>query len=299
MAMKYYADHASHQGHNRELYQALIITLVGNAVLAAGKSLAAGLTDSTALTADAYNSLSDLLYSVMLVIGLLIALRPADLSHPQGHRRFEPLVGLVISFSMAWAGYQAVSEAVQKISSGPTPFTFGLPALVLIASALMKVVMYVLINRIARQVNSPTLKTAATDNLLDVITSITAIVGILLSRIAPLADPIAGILVSIWIFRAAYNALKENLDFLTGAGATEEQRTDFQEIIASVPGVLNVHQIFSEHVGTKLLLDVHINVDGNTPLVDVHRIESEIEARLMEVPDVERAYIHIEPPGYD
>ncbi len=297
--MKYYADHSGHPAQNREFHQALIITLVGNGVLAAGKSLAASLTDSAALTADAYNSLSDLLYSVMLVIGLLIALRPADISHPQGHRRFEPLVGLVISFSMAWAGYQAVSEAVGKIFSGPSAFDFGLPSLVLTASALVKALMYALIRRIARLVHSPTLKTAATDNLLDVITSFTAMVGILLSRILPLADPIAGLLVAIWIFRAAYNALKENLDFLTGAGATEEQRTDFREIIAAVPGVLNVHQIFSEHVGTKLLLDVHINVDGSTPLVEVHRIESEIEARLMKEPDVERAYIHIEPPGYD
>lgn len=297
--MKYYADYSSQGNNNREIHRALIITLAGNGILAVGKSLAASLSGSAALTADAYNSVSDLLYSVMLVIGLLIALRPPDISHPQGHRRFEPLVGMVISFSMAWAGYQAVSEAVGKIISGSESFDFGLPSLVLIGAALVKAAMYMLIRRIAGQVHSPTLKTAATDNLLDVITSFTAFVGILLSKVVPLADPIAGLLVSVWIFRAAYRALKENLDFLTGAGATEEQREDFRQIIASVPGVLNVHQIFSEHVGTKLLLDVHINVDGSTPLNDVHRIESEVEARLMTEPDVERAYIHIEPPGFD
>lgn len=298
--MKYYSDHADSVKNNHKMYKALIITLCGNILLALIKALAANHSDSTALSADAYNSISDVLYSVMLVIGLLIAVRPADISHPQGHRRFEPLVGMIVSFSMAWAGYRAVSESIDKIIDSPEPFEFGLPVLILLCSAIIKAVMYWTINRIARQIQSPTLQTAATDNLMDTITSFTAIIGIVAAQfINPLADPIAGILVSVWIFRAAFNAMRENLNFLTGAGATENQREDFRQIIASVPGVLNVHQIFAEYVGTKLLLDVHINLDGGTTLYEVHRIESEIETRLMEIPDVERAYIHIEPPEFE
>jgi cation diffusion facilitator family transporter len=231
---------------------------------------------------------------------MMIAIRPADISHPQGHRRFEPLVGLLISFSMAWAGYQAISESIDKIRSGPTTFDLGLPILVLFFSAVIKGVMYWLIHRIAIDLSSPTLKTAATDNLMDTITSFTAIIGIYLSSIwSPLADPIAGILVSVWIFRAAFEALQENLGFLTGAGASEERRQQFLDIIRSVPGVANVHQLFAEHVGSTFVLDVHINVDGNTPLYQVHRIETEIEEKLTAIPDVERAYIHVEPLGYE
>ncbi|NMB93539.1 MAG: cation transporter, partial [Flexilinea flocculi] len=81
--------------------------------------------------------------------------------------------------------------------------------------------------------------------------------------------------------------------------AKAAEREDFQKIIASVPGVINVHQIFTEYVGTKLLLDIHINVDGKLTLYEVHAIESEIESRLTENPEVERAYIHIEPPEFD
>ena len=298
--MKYYSDHKRSNENNQQLYRALVITLCGNVFLAVIKSLAAKYSGSSAVTADAYNSISDVLYSVMLVIGLLIAVRPADISHPQGHRRFEPLVGLVISISMAWAGYQAVADSIDKIIHGTRAFEFGLPSLVLLCSAIIKALMYWLINRISRKINSPTLSTAAIDNLMDTITSFTAIVGIIAARFFyPLADPIAGILVSIWIFRAAFKALKENLDFLTGAGAKAAEREDFQKIIASVPGVINVHQIFTEYVGTKLLLDIHINVDGKLTLYEVHAIESEIESRLTENPEVERAYIHIEPPEFD
>jgi cation diffusion facilitator family transporter len=175
-----------------------------------------------------------------------------------------------------------------------------MPVIVLVGSALIKLLMFWLIRRIAKDISSPTLKTASVDNLMDTITSLTAIAGILLSQIwTSLADPIAGILVAIWIFRAAFNALVENLGFLTGAGAPEERRQQFLDEIAAVPGVANVHQLFTEYAGTKFVLDVHINVDGNTTLYEVHRIETEIEERLTAIPDVERAYIHVEPLGYD
>lgn len=298
--MKYFSDTSDPEHNNKKTYQALIITLVGNLLLAVGKMTAAQIAPSAALQADAYNSFSDVLYSITLVIGMLIALRPADISHPQGHRRFEPLVGLVISFSMAMAGYQAFTGSIDKIRNGVEPFEFGLPVIVLLFSAIIKALMFWLINRIAKDLASPTLQTAALDNLMDTITSFTAILGILLSRIwTPLADPIAGILVAIWIFRAAFNAIRENLNFLTGAGAPEERRQQFLEVINTVPGVGNVHQLFAEYVGTKYMLDLHINVDGKTSLYEVHRIESEIEDRLTAIPDVERVYVHVEPMGYD
>lgn len=297
--MKWYADQSSSSEDRGSIYQALAVTLIGNLLLAVMKLLAARASGSSALLADAYNSISDVMYSVTLVFGLMLALRPADPSHPQGHGRFEPLVGLIISFSMAWAGYEALHGSVEKIQHGFAPASLGMPTLVLLLSALIKGVMYWLVNRVAVRISNPTLKTAAEDNLMDTITSATAIVGILLSAwIDPLADPIAGILVSVWIFRAAFNALRENLGFLTGAGASQSELEELRRQIAAVPGVLNVHQLFAEYVGTKLLLDVHINVAGSKTLNEVHSIETEIESLIKENKDVERIYIHAEPPEY-
>ncbi len=298
--MKLFSDSPNTKAENAQTYKALIITLTGNLILAVMKLIASHISESSGLRADALNSLSDVLYSTMLVIGMFIALRPPDISHPQGHRRFEPLVGVVISFSIAWAGYQALSGSIDKIQNGPQPLEMGLPVIVLMISALIKAAMYLVIRRIAKQVNSPTLKIAAMDNVMDTVTSFTAILGVIASRyINLLADPIAGILVSLWIFRAAFLALLENLGFLTGAGAPEETRQEFISLISGVPGVANVHQLCTEYVGTRYLLDVHINVDGKTSLHEVHRIESEVVKKLLEHPDVERAYVHVEPIGYD
>lgn len=298
--MKYFSERAQPRHTNRENYKAMIITLAGNILLAVMKWIAAGYTASSGLRADAYNSLGDVMYSVMLVIGMYVAMQPPDISHPQGHKRFEPLIGLMISLSIAIAGYRALSESIAKLRFDPQPLHELFPILILAVSALIKAVMFLLIRRIADKINSPTLKTTALDNITDTVSSFTAILGIVLSMfVSPLADPIAGILVSIWIFRAAYASLRENLGFITGAGAPIDRREEFLSVIRAVPGVINVHQLFTEYIGTKYLLDVHINVDGKTTLNEVHRIETEIEKRLMALEDIERVYTHVEPPGYD
>ena len=298
--MKYFSEKAQSPQTNSHYYKAMTITLAGNVLLAVMKWIAANYSASSALRADAYNSLGDVMYSLLLVIGMYVSMQPPDISHPQGHKRFEPLMGLMISLSIAIAGYRALSGSIDKIRFGAEPLTEIFPIIVLAASASIKGVMYLLIRRIANKINSPTLRTTALDNITDTISSFTAILGIVGSRfVAPIADPIAGILVSVWIFRAAYMSMRENLEFITGAGAPKDRREEFVSVIKSVPGVLNVHQLFTEYVGTKYLLDVHINVDGKTTLHDVHHIETMIEKRLVELDDVGRVYVHAEPPGYD
>lgn len=286
--------------HNRLYRIALVITIVGNVTLAVSKGIVAYLSGSVAIYADAANSVSDVLYSIMMVLGLWMAMRPPDLSHPQGHSRFEPLVGMVVAMSMGFAGYEAARTALARFLQGGLAIEPGLPMLVLLASAAIKAGMFVSIRRIANQVNSPALRTTARDHLSDVLTSTAAFVGAVGSDfVTPLLDPIAGLLVALWIFRTAFAALRENLNFLTGAGATEELRNQIVEAAASVPGVLRVHHTMTEYVGPQLVVDMHINVKGSTRLDDSHKISDEVIARIEAIPEVDRAYVHIEPEGYD
>ena len=89
----------------RRLYdRAILIAIVGNALLAVAKGVSAWISGSTAVLSDAMNSLSDILYSALMAAGLRIAQQPADESHPQGHSRFEPVVGLLVALAMAAAG---------------------------------------------------------------------------------------------------------------------------------------------------------------------------------------------------
>jgi cation diffusion facilitator family transporter len=280
----------------RLLRRAMMITILGNLMLAAGKGIVAYTSDSTALYADAANSVSDLLYSLLLTWGLWMAQRPPDITHPQGHSRFEPLAGLIVAAAMTLAGYEAGRVAVIRFLAGGAAIPLGWPTVVLLLSAALKVGMYGSIHKIAARTASSGLDAVATDNLADVLTSAAALLGTLGSRfVHPITDPIAGLLVAVWIFRSAYGVWRENLVYLTGGGAPTALRGKIVERASAVEGVIRVHQVITEHVGPELVADIHINVDGNLPLFDAHAIEDEVRARVEELPGIDRAYVHAEP----
>ncbi len=294
--MQLVRDFKPQQDHQKLYNQAVWITLGGNILLAGGKALVAYISGSAAIYSDAANSISDVVYSLLLVLGLYVATRPPDISHPQGHSRFEPLTGLIVTVSMFFASYAAGSNAIQRYLAGGEAIKLDLPTLVLLFSAAIKAVMFVLIRNIGKKLNSPTLKTTAKDNLSDVLTSVAAFIGVVGSTVIhPLADPIAGFLVAIWIFIQAFKAGKENLGLLTGKGASPEEIDEFVKAVQSVPGVIQVHHIMTDYVGPKLIVDIHINVDGNTTLRDSHAISDAVAQKLHEFPQVDRAYVHLEP----
>lgn len=290
------------QPENNRLYiTAMAITLGGNVLLAVGKGIVAWISGSAAIYSDAANSISDVVYSILMVLGLWAATRPPDLGHPQGHSRFEPLVGMMVTVAMAFAGFQAARNAYLRFTDDAVEaIALNLPTIILLISAAVKAGMYTSIKRIGKKLHSPALATIARDNLSDVLTSLGAFLGVLFSNlIHPLADPVAGFLVAIWIFRNAFIAGKENLGFLTGRGASKEEVNQFIAVAEGVPGVIQVHHIITDYVGPRLMLDLHINVDGNTTLHDAHAISDEVTRRLEEFPNVDRAYVHLEPHDWE
>ncbi len=289
------------QPEQNKLYQrALAITLIGNLILAAGKGVVAWLSGSAAVYSDAANSVSDVIYSILMVLGLWVASKPPDISHPQGHSRFEPLVGMAVTLSMAFAGFEAARNSLARYTDQAiTAVALDLPTFILLISAAMKAGMFYSISRISKQLRSPTLATTARDNLSDVLTSLAAFLGVLGSNlIHPLADPVAGFLVSGWIFRQAFMAARENLGFLTGRGVSKEEMQVYIDAAESIPGVIRVHHIVTDYVGPRLMLDLHINVDGNKTLREVHHISDMVIDLLEKFPEVDRAYVHIEPDDW-
>jgi cation diffusion facilitator family transporter len=295
-SMQWIRDDQPNPERVRALKTAMIITLVGNILLAVGKGIVSYISGSVALYADAVNSVSDVVYSLAIVVGLWLTIQPPDLSHPQGHARFEPLVGLVVAATMAIAGYEALRSSIDRFLAGGEVIALDLPTITLLASAAIKGVMFYVITKLAQKTDSPTLRATAKDHLSDVLTSVAAFIGILGTHlINPILDPIAGVLVSIWIFRSAYQAGKENLRFLTGAGADEELRQKIIDTANSVDGVKQVHHMMSDYVGPKLIVDMHINLPGSASLDEVHAAEDRVIEALENLSEVDRAYVHVEP----
>ena len=285
----------------QRLYRrAILIALVGNVLLTAAKAAVARISGSSALLSDAANSLSDTLYSLLMAAGLYVAQQPADEGHPQGHGRFEPLVSVLIGIAMAGAGLTAIREGVRRFLAGAVAIAPGWPTVVLSFSASVKVVMYVLVKDVGREAASPAIRASARDNLADVLTSLAALLGVLGSRfVDPLLDPAAGVLVALWIFRAMWEILHENLGYLTGRGARPEVTADIVEAASSVAGVLDVHQVIADHVGPKLRVDMHVDVDGEMTLREAHAIADQVRAEVEALPRIGLAFVHVEPDNQD
>jgi cation diffusion facilitator family transporter len=233
-----------------------------------------------------------------MALGLYLAQQPADESHPQGHSRFEPLVSLFIAVAMVVAGFTAMREGVLRFLSGALAIDPGWPTVVLVGSALVKVAMYVLVGRIGRLARSPAIHASARDNLSDVLTSTAAMLGVWGSRfVHPLLDPVAGVVVSLWIFRAAGEILYENLGYLTGRCAPPELVAQIVTAASSVPGVLNVHQVIADHVGPRVRVDMHIDLDGEMTLHQAHAIADRVHVQVEALPTVDLAFVHVEPAG--
>ena len=101
------------------------------------------------------------------------------------------------------------------------------------------------------------------------------------------------------IFKAVIDLSKENLGYLTGAGVDPETQMKFIESVKKVDGVEDVHHIITDHAGPKLLVEMHINVDGNMTLNEAHEICDRVSDVLTAFPEVDRAYVHVEPIGYE
>jgi len=297
--MRWVRNHTTYSKPSPVFKRALTFTVAGNVLLSIIKGVAAYISGSSAIFADTVNSFSDVVYSIFLVIGLWLSQRPPDRSHPQGHSRFEPIAALIVTLTMSFAAYEAARSAIVRFQTGAEPMVIGVPLLILLIAAGIKVFMYLVIHKAAEGSQSPGLDAAAKDNLADVFTSAAAALGVLGAQyLHPLFDPIAGLLVAFWILRSVIEMAKENLGYLTGAGAPQELLDEFVAAVKAIAHVNDVHHVITEYAGPKLVVDMHINVDGNMRLNEAHIVCDQAVAVLEAFPEVDRAYIHMEPIGH-
>jgi cation diffusion facilitator family transporter len=293
--------HYSEDKKKQSVFQrAIWITLAGNVTLAAAKVIIASMTESSALFAEAANSLSDVFYTILLVIGLTIASKPPDESHPQGHSRFEPLVGLVVTIAMSLAAYEAGRDAINKFITGPQAVPILLSSIMLISTVVIKAFMYWMVRRIAKIYQSPSLDAISVDNITDVSSAGVAFFGILLSNyVHPLFDPIAGILIAGWILYNALQSSRENIVLLSGGAAPNKVREEIIHRALSVPGILHVHYLLTEYAGPRLIVDMHANIASDLPFDKAHAISDEVIDKIEEMDVVDRVYLHLEPEDWE
>jgi cation diffusion facilitator family transporter len=277
-------------------YQAMSIALFGNGLLLAIKAFAARLSGSSALYADTANSASDVAYSLLMMAGLWLSLRPPDKSHPHGHERIESLVSVAIGLFMGYAGYEALDNGLSAWKGERQLDLTNWILLVPVFTVLVKGGMYTRVKRLAQRVNSPAILATAYDNLSDILTSGVVLVGIVGAKLAfALADPIAGVIVAIWVFYQAAKVVLDGIGQLIGrAGSIEAEKAIIDAIVA-VPGVVGLDKVVMEHVGPRLRVDVHVYADGSMPLESAHKLSHAVREAVEALDYVDHAFVHVEP----
>ena len=281
----------------RRIYnKAIFVALLGNAALLGLKAYAARVSGSSALYSDTANSASDLAYSLLMMLGLWLSLRPPDRSHPHGHERIESLVTVAIGAFMGIAGYEALRSALAawQVSSRDS-FAIWVVAVPLVA-ALVKAGMYVVVKRLGRAVQSPAILASAADHLSDIATSAVVLVGLAGALLnLSWADAVAGLLVAGWILYQASRVVMDGVGQLIGHGGSAEQERAIVDAILSVDGVVGVDKVVIEYVGPGLRVDIHVYVDGSMSVRDAHAISHAVREAVQALDAVDHAFVHVEP----
>ncbi|MFC7678504.1 cation diffusion facilitator family transporter [Paenibacillus sp. GCM10028914] len=271
------------------------ISIIAYLILSAFKLFCGYIFASSALTADGFNNLTDIVASVAVLIGLKISRKPPDSDHAYGHFRAETIAALIASFIMAVVGLQVLMEAIGSFFEGSksTPDLWSAGVAGLCAVAMYGVYRYNV--RLAKQINNQALMAAAKDNLSDALVSIGAAVGIIGAQFGlPWLDTVAALAVGLLICKTAWEIFRDCTHSLTD-GFDEERLLDLRRTIAKTPGVEGIKDVKARIHGNHVLVDVVIEVDPELSVIQGHRISEVIEERMVKYHNIMNVHVHVEP----
>ena len=294
-------DKVADAGVRRAYGMLCSLTGIGlNVLLFLGKYLAGQLSGSIAMTADAFNNLSDAGSSVITLLGFRMAAKKPDPGHPFGHGRIEYLSGVAVSLIIIVVGVQLGLESIDKIIS-PEPVDAGLvPMLVLVASICVKGYMFAYNRGIGHKINSPGMSATALDSLSDCIATGVVLILMLLARFADVnIDGWGGAAVAVFIIFSGFKAAKETLSPLLGNPPDPQLVRDITDIVMSHPEVLNVHDLIVHDYGPgRLMISLHAEVPGDGDIYALHDAIDTAEYELQQKLGCS-AVIHMDPVSPD
>ena len=271
-----------------------------NLVLFAGKLLAGTISGSIAITADAFNNLSDAGSSVITLLGFKLAARKPDREHPFGFGRVEYLSGLAVSAIILLMGVELLKTSVKKIVT-PEPTSFSvLGAAILGASILVKLYMAYYNRRVGRLVRSEAMRATSTDSLSDAVSTSVVLAAMILSLLTSFnVDAWSGLAVSLMIICAGFGAAKDTINPLLGQPPEPELIERIEKIVLSYPGILGIHDLIVHDYGPgRRYVSLHAEVPSVGDVMEMHDQIDLIERRLRDECDCE-PIIHMDPIASD
>ncbi|HET6872019.1 MAG TPA: cation diffusion facilitator family transporter [Sporolactobacillaceae bacterium] len=287
----------------RSHFIAAWIGLFSNFILTALKVIVGATFNSTALLADGIHNGGDVIASIATLGSMKVSSQPADPEHPYGHGKAEDIATVVVAFILAFAGVYLIYESASALFLNPHKATLWTLGAALI-SLIWKQALYIYTIRAGKRNRSKSLMATAYDHLADVWASLAALIGIGIAYLgdflsvpfAKYGDPVAGILVSFFILKVAYEMGNKAIQVLMESSVPEEVKMAYREIITSLPQVKRIDRLRAREHGNYILIDVRISIPGELTIKEGHDITRYIRDKIIEThPNVVEVLIHLNP----
>ena len=278
------------------VYMAGMVGILTNILLFGIKFSVGFLTGSIAVMADAFNNFSDMASSVITMVGVKLANRPADKEHPHGHGRIEYISALIVAFMVMLVGVQFIQSSMERIFN-PAPIAFETVSFCLLAGSVLVKVWLSRFNKVmGEKVNSSALKAASVDALGDVFTSSTVLISFLAAKFTTFpVDGYAGVLVACFILYAGYSLVKETISPLLGEAPDEALVNDIYERILSYDHITGVHDLIIHNYGVgRVMASIHAEIPCDIDIMTIHDIIDQAEREVSEALNL-HLVIHMDP----
>ncbi len=286
------------------IYKVTIVGSIVNFLLVAFKFVAGIFGHSAAMVADAVHSLSDLITDVIVVVFVRISNRPEDKDHDYGHGKYETLAAAFVGIALLLVGLGILWNGVSQILSVIKGGVLESPGMIAFWAALFSIVSKELVFRYTiykgRQLDSQAVVVNAWHHRSDAFSSIGTAVGIggaiLLGKSWTVLDPIAAVIVSLFIIKVAFQSLVPCMEELLEKSLPEETEKEIERIVLSVDGVSEPHHLRTRRIGNHYAIEIHVRMDGRIPLFQAHQTATDIERKLKELYGEDtHVGIHVEP----
>ena len=267
-----------------------------NILLFFGKWLAGTISGSIAISADAFNNLSEAGSSIITLIGFRLSGQEPDPEHPFGHGRMEYISGLLVSVAILVMGFELIGSSIGKLRSPEPIESSALVFGILIASILVKLYMFFYNHSLSKKIESAAMKATSVDSLSDTVATTLVLIATLISKYTGLLlDGWFGILVGLFILYTGGSTLKETIDLLLGQPPKQEFIDEVKEIVLGHSMVHGVHDLIVHDYGPgRVMISLHAEVDVNGDIQDIHEQIDHIEHELQEKLHCS-ATIHMDP----
>ncbi|MCQ2771882.1 MAG: cation diffusion facilitator family transporter [Bacilli bacterium] len=291
--------------YSKEIRKVGIVTIIWNVLLSLIKVVAGILSSASSLISDGIHSASDVLSTVVVLIGAKLSSKSPDKEHPFGHERMESIASIILAMLLGGTsfllGYRGIVSII-NYSKGIVPTSSGFIYLALgssIASIVVKFVMYLYTVRVAKKINSTSLKADAYHHLSDSLSSIGSVLGIAGLMIGgnwSILDPIASIIIALFILKVAFDIAKAAVNEVVDHSAPEEFEKEIRNITTSTKGVLNINSLKTRQFGNKFYVELEIAVDGSITVEEGHNIAKSVHDKIeSNFSNIKHCMVHVDP----